>query len=79
MNTNDTTGNRENGRWQEMVLSFQNASVYLQLLNSRYDKKSKTKPNTSADDLKELESEELDKVTSEELEKIGEEEAAPDA
>jgi hypothetical protein len=36
MNTNDRSEQgSENGRWHEKVLNFQNASVYLQLLNAR--------------------------------------------
>lgn len=41
MNSNDAIeGTYESGHWHEKLLSFQNASVYLQLLNSRFATKS---------------------------------------
>jgi hypothetical protein len=40
MHSNDNIENsNERGRWHEKILSFQNASVYLQLMNRKNDSK----------------------------------------
>lgn len=45
-NENIENGN-ERGRWHEKILSFQNASVYLQLMNRKMDSKQQSEEDNS--------------------------------
>ncbi len=48
MHSNDNIENsNERNRWHEKILSFQNASVYLQLMNRKPDAKQQSDEETS--------------------------------